>query len=149
MECRTESEAVLALSEVTTRLAEATGETCTQRRAELLIGIAEAVQRISEDLEWLVAAVYEPVPPPRSGSSTEVVVRQASLDVVLPNNELAALTVRPGLRGPEWDAQPWLPLLPMNGSIRLAVESALRRLGHALSEGLVPSPITEHRETPG
>lgn len=146
VECRTESEAALALTEVAGRLRAATGESCPNRRAELLIEIAESVQRISEDLEWLVAAAYEPIPAQRAEHSAEVVVRQARLDLVLPNNELASLTVSPGLRGPEWDAQPWLPLLPMNGSIRLAIEAALRRMGHAVTEALVPSPITEHRD---
>ncbi|MCO1581458.1 hypothetical protein M8C13_37480 [Crossiella sp. SN42] len=146
VECRTESEAAVALTEVAGRLSQATEETCPHRRAELLIGIAEAVQRISDDLEWLVAAQYEPVPPPRAEHSAEVVVRQARLELLLPNDELASVTVSPGLRGPEWNAQPWLPLLPMNGSIRLAIEAALRRMGHAVTEAMVPSPITEHRE---
>ncbi|MGW0522804.1 MULTISPECIES: hypothetical protein [unclassified Crossiella] len=146
VECRTESEAAVALTEVAGQLSQATEETCPHRRAELLIGIAEAVQRISDDLEWLVAAQYEPVPPPRAEHSAEVVVRQARLELLLPNDELASVTVSPGLRGPEWNAQPWLPLLPMNGSIRLAIEAALRRMGHAVTEAMVPSPITEHRE---
>ncbi|GAA2819710.1 hypothetical protein [Crossiella cryophila] len=146
VECRTESEAAVALTEVAGRLRQATEESCQYRRAELLIGIAESVQRISDDLEWLVAAQYEPVPPPRAEHSAEVVVRQARLELVLPNDELATVTVSPGLRGPEWNAQPWLPLLPMNGSIRLAIEAALRRMGHAVTEAMVPSPITEHRQ---